>query len=1612
MKLVKHVCMCITYMSFYTFFAQQISTDNTLSLESLVQTNLGQNCVEISNISSASNGQVNGIDSYGSFSKANSNFPFQNGIILSTGQIDSAGNELISNILNEGDTNWLTDPDLENALNISETINATSIEFDFVSAANLIQFNYLLASEEYNANFPCQYSDGFAFLIKEAGTPNPYTNIAVIPGTNIPVNTNTIHDEIVGFCPAENEAYFEGYNIGDTNYNGRTTVLTATASIVPNTTYHIKLIIADQSDENYDSAVFIEGNSFNASVDLGPDITTCADNADLDADIDNNLATYSWFLDNTLIPGATNPTFTATTSGTYRVEVAIELSNVECLIEDEIQIELNSQQVLEPLTDYVLCDDLLDDGVEFFDLFSKYDEISPLIPPALYSISFHPSETDAQNDTNELPQFYQNTTSPQTIYIRIEDLTNGCLIYGTFDIIVNELPEVVQPEDTVFCGINTEEFFTIDNFDDVTAELLASNPNLIISYHTTQEDANIGLNPITPPLDIPSNSTTAIFIRVVDPSTGCANVTYLAYIALSGPQVGSDIRWIDACKPEQDHAIFDLTDQLNELIAIHPDADFSVFENYNDAINDLNPITDITNYENIIPEFQLVYVKITDPVSGCSSIVTIELHTDVVETGFDDSPYQLCDDDSQDGVEGFDLNDVEANLINEYTENDFTFIFYQNQFDQDNEINALDKSQLYYVNGSDEVYVTIISDLCTRYVIIELIVNPPFYLEDLGTVNYCEEDGNNDGITLINLNIYNAYVSEGINGASVSYFFSPQDAEANINAITEEFENTTNPFTVYVRVENSITSCEDTAPLTVNVTTIPEVLFPSNLQVCDDDDDQIAEVNLLTKIPEIVSNPNNFNFKFFTNYDDALDNTNPIDNPETFTTATQHIFVRVEDAISGCSTVIDFYVFINTTPITSTISPFENCDTNTNLIADFILINKDEEILNGQFNKEVLYFETEQDAINRTNSIDKTIAYQNMSSPQTLYVRIENLTDINCFVTNSFELVVGSLPIFNTPSDIFVCDDDSSDGIENFDLNEKLNEIVSGSPENLSVSFFESYEDAETNTNSVPLNYTNSANPQQIFVRIDNGTFCQAIVDFDINVIQLPEVNTPSDLEYCDNDYDGVLTFDLTTIEVEILDVRQDNIEITYHASYDGVVSHTEIIQNPEQYANISNPQTVYVKINNTISDCYVALPINLIVNLPPAIDPIEQFDLCATETNTVDLAQVSDELLLQTPNVQVVYYPSEIDATNQTNALDELYSYQSLNDTLFARVEFTTTRCHYIHEFEILINELPIANPVNDLIACDDDYDSFYPFDLTVQNAVVLGSQNPNIFLVSYHNDQQSANENTNPLESPYLSTNNEVIFIRVENSVTGCYETTSFQTIIHDQPFVDIGNQVVCLDNLPLVVSADTNNPNDTYLWSTNQTTPAIEITEIGTYSVTVTSADGCETTEIFQVTESEAATIDVTETVDFSDPNNIVVTVSGIGNYMYQLDDGDPQLSNVFTNVSLGYHTITIIDLFGCTSVTKDIVVIDAPKFVTPNDDGYFDTWHITGIETLTGSIVYVFDRFGKLITTLSWDSEGWNGYYNGNLMPATDYWFYAKIRKGNTAFDVKGHFSLRY
>ncbi|WP_339625079.1 choice-of-anchor L domain-containing protein [uncultured Winogradskyella sp.] len=1867
-------------------FAQQITINNNVSSESLIEDTLIQGCVEVSNISSPINGNSIGLGSFGYFERGTSSFPFENGIVLTTGNANSGGNSANNTTLNDGDATWTTDSDLESALGISNTLNATAIEFDFVSISNQIQFNYILASEEYFGNFPCQYSDGFAFLIREAGSGAPYVNIALVPGTSTPVNTNTVHDEIVGFCDAANGQFFEGYNLGDTNYNGRTTVLSATATIQPNVQYQIKLVIADQTDENYDSAVFIEGNSFNATVDLGEDVTTCATNVVLDGDIENPLATYSWYLDGVLISGANQPIFNTIETGNYRIEITIPLSGSACIIEDETNITLSSTQSAGPILDFEICDDLSADDIEFFNLNTKDTEVLASVPISNYTISYHLSNTDALDGTNPITTSIENTSNPQLIHVRIEDVNNGCLAYSTFNLVVNPLPTIIAPTPLDVCDDQTADGFTAIDLNIKNDEITNGQTNLVVTYHSNASDATTGSNAIPMPF-VNTSINEQVFVSVQNPQTGCISTTTLDISVLDNPVINMDDHYIDACDIDHDgFAEFDLTTIIPDVLQGLSDVTVTFHETNEDALSGANPIADDTNYTNIVNSEQLVYIRVENNSTGCASVTPIEIHTNLLLTATNINNVTRCDVDN-DNNEEFNLENIAIGIINDL--DTVTVEFYLTEEDRDNQINAIDQSITFIPTANPQtVFIGLASDTCTDVDDIDFILVPVQEFDPISMQTVCDE--NQDGLTTTDLSDFNTSVTEGLPGFIVTYFLTEDDALSGANALPNFYTNTTNPYTVFPRIQAVGTGCFDVNSFDITVLEAPTTTAPNQIIICDNDQDGFSIVNLTSVISQVVTDTNERSITFHNSLSNANNNLNTITNTTAYNAQTESVFIRVTNTVTSCHSVEELPIIVNTLPVFQPIENYKICEDNSDGFGDFLFNTKDIEILNGQPGKQVIYYVNQNDADNRVNAINKNAIYQNVSNPQTIYVRVENLTDQDCYGTSSFTIEVGTNPIFNAPANWFVCDDVSNDGSETFNLSTKVTEIAQGIADNLAITFYTSQFNAENSINPLPNDFTNTVNPQQIYVQIDNGTICNSITTFELNVIQVPEVNQSEPLELCDTDADGFVEFNLTDAEIDILDVRQDDIIITYFESLEDLETNTDAIPNPEAYTNISNPQTVFIKITNTISNCYAAVPIDLFVNLPPAINDFEEFeicdnttssfnlsqinsiivddatninisyfttyldafdntnnldnsytyltnldtiyvritsttttcftvydfnlivnplpianqpndletcddasndgfesfnldqqtatilgvqnatnftvtyhlnlanansntnaigpnytanvsqsiharvennttgcysltsynllvnahpnapqpllecdtdydastgfnltqaetdlfetvnpnntisyfesstdlqaninaitntsnyqnisnpqtvyirvdntvadcftfvpltlsvnlppainqfetyDICANASNSFDLTEINEALMDETFNVLFSYYTNESDAIALTNALDSNYTYASNTDVLFVRVEFSTTHCFFIYQFNLNVNPTPTIHQSNDLIGCDDNFDGILEFNLTTQNASLLGNQSAAQYAVTYHNSQLDANQNSNALNTDYFAFNTEVIYARIENNTTGCYNTTQFTAIINPIPSIDIEDQVICLDNLPLLVSANTNDPTDQYLWSTGETSPEIEITAIGIYWVTVTNVFGCENTRTFGVSESEAATIEVTETIDFSDPNNIIITVSGIGDYLYQLDDGIPQESPVFENVALGYHTITIIDVNGCSEVTQEVVVIDAPKHMTPNADGDFDTWHISGVETLPGTIIYIFDRYGKLLTQLGANTPGWDGTYNGNKMPASDYWFLAKVKQGDASFEVKGHFALR-
>jgi gliding motility-associated-like protein len=120
------------------------------------------------------------------------------------------------------------------------------------------------------------------------------------------------------------------------------------------------------------------------------------------------------------------------------------------------------------------------------------------------------------------------------------------------------------------------------------------------------------------------------------------------------------------------------------------------------------------------------------------------------------------------------------------------------------------------------------------------------------------------------------------------------------------------------------------------------------------------------------------------------------------------------------------------------------------------------------------------------------------------------------------------------------------------------------------------------------------------------------------------------------------------------------------------------------------------------------------------------------------------------------------------------------------------------------------------------------------------------------------------------------------------------------------------------------------------------------------------------------------------------------------------GPFQSSNFFDNVPAGIHEVYVNDKMDVV-LSANVLRYLSAKIFHSNGDGYNDYWNVrVNASFNTNSIIFIYDRYGKLITKINTNSDGWDGTFNGNPLPSDDYWYTAKLQDGR---ETKGHFSLK-
>ncbi|MAN27216.1 MULTISPECIES: T9SS type B sorting domain-containing protein [Mesonia] len=526
--------------------------------------------------------------------------------------------------------------------------------------------------------------------------------------------------------------------------------------------------------------------------------------------------------------------------------------------------------------------------------------------------------------------------------------------------------------------------------------------------------------------------------------------------------------------------------------------------------------------------------------------------------------------------------------------------------------------------------------------------------------------------------------------------------------------------------------------------------------------------------------------------------------------------------------------------------------------------------------------------------------------------------------------------------------------------------------------------------------------------------FIQSIFSSRINIIDENAENMMTKLDLCEDE-----SFTLAYTQ----NLNSNN---TYTWYKNGDIINGE---NTEQLTIATNPSN-----NFPLSDTYKlsidlndgSCPLIGIANVTfhPKPQPLDiSLTQCSYFDNNTSIfnLQEAKTAITSATNSTIEFYETLSEAENSIDPIENEENFQNTENpqTIIARVN--SEYCFSYAQVELNVSQNSNLAAI-DLTECPTNENGFENFNLNeVKNELL--SINSNFVISFYENEEDAILENNeiNNITS-FQNTNafQQTIFARVDNDNL-CEEVVAINLLVLNSIPIENEEEVIyCLENLPEPITLESGIPNNqqnnyTYYWEPSQEiSESIETNDIVTHKVTVTNKiSGCSKTKTINIIASNKAKFDV-DIDGISNTNTVTIHLKeeSLGDYVYSVDNqfSTYQEENIFQNLKPGTHIIYVKDLLGCGISSKEFDVLEIMKFFTPNQDGINDTWHLLGRnnENMKNAEIFIFNRFGKLITSLSPNGKGWDGTFNGKQMPANDYWYSLKLNNGKT---YKGNFTLK-
>ncbi len=1234
----------------------------------------------------------------------------------------------------------------------------------------------------------------------------------------------------------------------------------------------------------------------------------------------------------------------------------------ECFSVIPLNLDVVETPAISPIADFIQCGDIGSGGLSDFDLDIVRTNI--LANSGVDSVEFYSSIEDAgfldasRNEidptispveipdpivSSELPSVFRNTVnSSQEIYARIK-ATTGCILLERFSLIVRDVPGATIV-DKNFClldptqpiDISIEPSTDITYLNAVVSPVLLRTSDAVLYY----EDAVDRFNERN---EISSADLTSQTLGV-----GQSSKTFYVRLFLASRAGDGSHCYIDA--------------QYNVNVVRVPTVVSSINVEKCEGIPDSQTYT--------IGLDDLAVIRRNDIYSGTDLNVEIRFYD-----GASTSSNRLTG--IYDRING---SVIFANAVGLVRDGSGAILYECESFD----------------------FTT---------VNLEVIDRPTLF--PITDTVFCDTDLNPlDGETLGNLNDLKGQIinETNIDDFEISFF----EGATQLTGLNYQIRSGQQyRAEVYNKLDNS---CLSDVTFTLNLISGPNIVDTSvpAITVCDSGDDKMesnVDLSVVTTLPPFDNvSSTDFDFEFFR---DSM-YTLPITITELAaynlpSLGNHTIYVRLisTNTTVNCSYDTQFQVRLEGLPNLS--DPVEISYCSNELLTPDLRENLEDSVVKGLTQLEINNLTLS--LHNNPDASDSPIVNGSPLTESELYVRaVDNITFCENIKRVPLKRVLP--PSIVTTFNPNECDlDGVDDGQITLDLSKYDRDVFLGDPLELTNHIISYFDDASGSPLVGNVTVTSTTDIRVSIIQKDDP-MCESQLVFNVNIQSGPRIFTPplSLLTMC-NDVatpldNSTLYVDNAALEAALIGTQTGNLELEFihptNAIFDITVD------------NVSSSISYTVLIRNIDTGCETTAPISFNVLNLPKIGALLNNNYCAnhviSEVREFWDSQILSEIIpSQRPNFTLTYHTSS--PTDVSNLLAESDPIPNTG-TITVRLE-NSEGCFSEADFSTVMQNLPTIDlPVNrSHNTCDGDgvADGITDFDFSSLNASFLGTQPLSDFRVTYHLSQDNA-DNRVVVDSRNITTGD--YFVRIENVNTRCYNIEEFRLNVDLLPIIDDSDIGICKGELSQIINKQILGfSNLEYLWefrdiNNNRTRSdvsdfAIELTpnDIGDF-VTLTVRDvvtNCESSKRFEIKEYITPVLEASIEIinHFGDGVATVNVQEGGNNFTYELLQGspvvtEPQKSNVFRNLLPGDYTVRINDENGCGPVEHKFTFVDYQPYFSPNDDGVADTWNVASLgSNYPGAVVYIHDRFGKLLATLTGDAT-WDGTYGGTPVPSDDYW----------------------